>query len=52
MKILLGLGIDTVQHWLDTDIVGCLQKYKYIYYRVKGDHLKDPEVVLLEPTEL
>ena len=50
MQILLGLGIDAVQHWLDTDIVGFLQK-KIIDCQ-KGDHLKDPEVVLLQPTEL
>ena len=46
----LGLGIEAVQHWLDTDIVGCLQK-KIIDCQ-KGDHLKYPEVVLLQPTEL
>ena len=51
IKILLGLGIKAVQHWLDTDTIGCLQKKKYIECQ-KGDHLKDPEVVLLEPTEL
>ena len=50
MQILLGLGFDAVQHWLETDIVGCLQK-KIIDCQ-KGDHLKDPEVVLLQPTEL
>ena len=50
MQILLGLGIEAVQHWLETDIVGCLQK-NFIDCQ-KGDHLKDPEVVLLHPTEL
>ena len=50
MQILLGLGIEAVQHWLETDIVGCLQK-NFIDCQ-KGDHLKDPEVVLLQATEL
>ena len=50
MQILLGLGIEAVQHWLDADIVGCLQKF--VIDCQKGDHLKDPEVVLLHPTEL
>ena len=50
MQILLGLGINTVQHWLDMDIVGRLPK-KIIDCQ-KGDHLKDPELVLLQPTEL
>ena len=46
MQILLGLGIESVQHWLQTDIVGCLQKI-FVDCQ-KGDHLKDPEVVLLQ----
>ena len=50
MQILLGLGIEAVQHWLDTDIVGCLQNV-FIDCQ-KGDHIKDPELVLLQPTEL
>ena len=50
MQILLGLGIEAVQHWLETDIVGCLQKI--VIDCQKGDHLKDPEVVLLQATEL
>ena len=46
MHILLGLGLEFVQQWLKTDIVGCLQK-KNVDCQ-KGDHLKDPEVVLLQ----
>ena len=46
MQILLGLGVDSVQQWLKTDIVCCLQKI-FVDCQ-KGDHLQDPEVVLLE----
>ena len=38
-----GLGLEVVEEWLKTDIVGCLQKF-FIECQ-KGDFLKDPEVL-------
>ena len=44
--LFLGLGLDEVQKWIDTDIVGCLQSF-FIQCQ-KGDWLQDPEVLFLE----
>ena len=38
----IGLGVDVVEQWLRTDIVGCLQTF-FIDCQ-KGDFLNDPEV--------
>ena len=42
----LGLGLDEVQQWLDSDIVGCLQSF-FIKCQT-GNYLRDPEVIFLE----
>ena len=46
MQIFLGLGFEFVKQWLQTDIVGCLQKI-FVDCQ-KGDFLKDPEVLFLQ----
>ena len=40
-----GLGVEVVDEWLKTDVVGCLQNF--FVDCLKGDFLNDPEV--LEP---
>ena len=38
-----GLGMESVETWLNTNIVGCLQKF--FMDCMKGNFLKDPKVV-------
>ena len=47
--VCVGLGLEGLQKWLDTDIVGCLQSF--FIACPKGEWLKDPEVLFLEVTD-
>ena len=38
-----GLGVEVVDEWLKTDVVGCLQNF--FVDCMKGDFLNDPEVL-------
>ena len=44
----IGVGLNEIQRWLDTDIVACLQSF-FIQCQ-KGEWLQDPEVLFFEYT--
>ena len=43
MLLYKGLGVEVVDEWLKTDVVGCLQNF--FVDCMKGDFLNDPEVL-------
>ena len=43
MLLYKGLGVEVVDEWLKTDVVGCLQSF--FVDCLKGDFMNDPEVL-------